>query len=215
MISESALFPVCLNVTGMRALVVGMGTVGRRRVEALCAAGARVRVVDPGISAAPTGFETANVDWIGESYREGHLEDVRLAFAAATPPVNLQVIADAKARGIWVNSATDPALADFHLPAVLRQGQVQIAISTGGAAPGLSRQIRARLEEEFDDVFAEWVGLLAELRPIVLNSVPDRQLRREIFEKLSDWIWLDRLRAEGPEAIRQAMRGMVDESAHR
>ena len=72
---------------------------------------------------------------------------------------------------MWVNSATDPQTGDCFLPAVVRRGGLAVAVSTGGASPALARRIRERLEAEFDDAFAAWIGLLDELRPVVLAAV--------------------------------------------
>ena len=84
-----------------------------------------------------------------------------------------------------------------------------IAVGTGGASPALARRIREKLEAEFDDTFAAWVALLDELRAVVLATVPDPERRRELLDALADWPWLERLRAEGVEATRAAMRAAV------
>ena len=197
------MFPVFLDLTGRRVVVVGGGAVGRRKAVAARDAGAAVVVVDPGSPGEP------GVTHLAEPYRAEHLVGACLVFAAATPEVNARVVADAKAAGVWVNSATDPQTGDCFLPAVVRRGGLTIAVGTGGASPALARRIRERLEAEFDDSFAAWVGLLDELRPVVLAAVPDPDRRRELLDALADWPWLERLRAEGTDATRAAMLSTV------
>src|SRR5262249_38259973 len=155
--------PVVLDLTGRSVVVVGGGAVGSRKAAAAVAAGAVVRVIDP-TSAA----EVAGVIHVPEPYRAEHLAGACLVFAAATAEVNARVVADAKARGIWVNSATDPEAGDFFLPAVVRVGGLTVAAHTGGAAPALARRIREKLAAEFDAAFGVWVALLAEVRAEVL-----------------------------------------------
>ncbi len=75
-----------------------------------------------------------------------------------------------------------------------------------GAAPALARRVRERLESEFDDAFGVWVRLLGELRPLALAGIADPERRREFFERVTDWAWLDRLRREGDRAVRAALR---------
>lgn len=94
-------------------------------------------------------------------YREGDLDGAFLAFAATDQrEVNAAVAREGRERGIPVNVADRPAEGDFALPSVLRRGQLQVAVSTGGASPTLARKIRRELEEVFG---FEWAGIVEEL----------------------------------------------------
>ncbi len=199
------MFPIFLDLTGKRVVVVGGGAVGMRKLAALLDAGAVVRVVDPRpLSDLPVG-----VVHIAEVYRAEHLDGAALAFACATPEVNAHVVADARVRGVWANAASDPASGDFALPAVVRRGDFALAIRTGGASPSLARRVREKLEAEFDETFAEWVRVLADVRRDVLATVRDEARRRELLDGFAAWEWLARLRAEGAEAVLAAMKAML------
>src|SRR5437868_3096149 len=103
--TRAMLYPLVFELADRRALVVGLGRVGNRRASALVAAGARVLIVDPAAdpAAVPPGATI-----LAEPYRPSHLDGVDLAFAAASPEVNRRVVADARSRGVWVNSASAP-----------------------------------------------------------------------------------------------------------
>ena len=198
------MYPLFLRMEGRLAVVVGGGSVGRRKVSALLKAGARVRVVC--LEPRPPEESAAALDWLTERYHASHLEAAALAFAAATPAVNRAVVADAQARSIWVNSATEPETGDFFTPATIERGGLTVALGTGGRAPALARALRRRLAEELDEAYGQWVALLAELRPLILARVSDSGRRRLLWEQLCAESWLDRLRREDVETVRQAMR---------
>ncbi|MBI1915262.1 MAG: hypothetical protein HYS12_11065, partial [Planctomycetes bacterium] len=141
--------------------------------------------------------------------RREHLDGAALVFAAATPEVNRAVVADARGRGIWVNSATEPESGDFFTPATVRRGDFTLALSTAGKAPALTRALRQRLEGQFDDAFGLWIALLAELRPLLLAHVSDPIRRQQAWQRLCEETWPDRLRRDGAEIVRQAMTSEV------
>ncbi len=202
------MFPLFLNLAGRLCTVIGGGSVGQRKAAALLEAGARVRLVC--LEQRPADEVSPFLDWLTEPYRPMHLEGTLLAFAAATPEINRQVVEDARARNILVNSASDPESGDFFLPATIRRGGLVIAVGTQGAAPALALEIRRQLETQFNDDFADWVALLAEMRPLVLARIPDIEQRRVLLESFCSWAWLERLRQEGPEATRRAMLAEIE-----
>jgi precorrin-2 dehydrogenase / sirohydrochlorin ferrochelatase len=119
---------------------------------------ARVVVISPDVSPE---LASMAVEVRQRPYREGDLEGAFLAFAATDRrEVNAAVAWEAQERGIPVNVADEPSEGDFVLPSTLRRGQLQVAVSTGGASPTLAQRIRLELE----DIFGyEWAGVVEAL----------------------------------------------------
>ena len=203
-------YPIELRLTGRTVLVVGLGPVGRRKAEALGAAGARVVGVDPGAgSLEPSLIEAIEV--VSEPYRAEHLGGVSLAVAAGPPEVNRQVVADARKAGVWVCSTSDPDAGDFTVPAVWRSGPLMLTVSTSGASPALAAAFRDQAAAALGPAAIGLTALVAELRPIVLERLPDPLARRRIMREWAHPRWLSLWIDQGPDAVRQALWQRIEE----
>lgn len=75
---------------------------------------------------------------------------LRLLFVAgASPADSRRLAAAARAAGVLVNVEDVPELCDFHVPAIVRRGDLLLSVSTGGKAPGLAKLIREWIEARF------------------------------------------------------------------
>lgn len=150
----AALLPLFVNLSGRRVLLVGGGRVAASKLEGLRAAGADIRVVSPDVHAA---IERAGVRVDRRGFMPADLDDVWLVVAAATPDVNRQVAAAAETRRIFVNAVDDPASATAYLSGVVRRDGVTIAISTDGAAPGLTGLLREAIDAVLPRDLVRWL----------------------------------------------------------
>ena len=159
-------YPLFLEMDHRRCVVIGGGAVAERKVAGLVAAGADVTVISPALSdGLREPLATGAVRHVAHEYRSGDLAGFELVFVATDDAaVNSTVYRDARAHGIWVNCADDPPHCDFILPAVIRQGDLTVAVSTGGASPAAARAVREELEGYFTEDYARLVQVAAEVR---------------------------------------------------
>jgi precorrin-2 dehydrogenase/sirohydrochlorin ferrochelatase len=135
-------YPIFLDLRNRLAVVVGGGRVASRKAAGLMAAGARVRVIAPRLSARLKAHETER-----RPYRPGDLKGAVLAFAATGDrTVNRAVAMEARRRRIPVNVADSLEECTFLVPARVTRGDWQIAISSGGRNPKLTKQMRRWLQ---------------------------------------------------------------------
>lgn len=181
-------YPVFLDLSGMRVLVVGGGRIGARKADGLIAAGAQVRLVASDVS---DDVDRSTIDDIREKdFDEADLDDVRLVITATGDHDTDQRISEAaRANGIWTNAADQPVDCEFILPAITRAGRVTGAISTDGASPALAGYLRDRLAEILDDRVAEIADVLADERRAVQEaggSTEDIDWRPRLLELFGD-----------------------------
>jgi|GEM_PF-57346 len=166
-------YPVNLDLAGRAVLVVGGGNVATQKIQAMLAAGAHVTVVAPDIDERILARAAMNVadDVTGRlatlrrPYDIDDLEGVWLALACTDDAdVNRQVFLDGQKRRVWVNSADDPTNCAWTLPSVARQGDLQLTISTNGRSPALSKWLRMRFENDFDERWSDLLDILSDVR---------------------------------------------------
>ncbi len=158
-----AVYPVNLLLTGAPCLVVGGGMVAARKVSGLLDAGAAVTVVSP--EAVDEIRDNPLVRWHERAYQRGEVASYRLAITATgIDEVDAQVHRDAAATGIPVNSADDPDRCTFILPAVVRRGDVQLTVSTGGRSPAFASWLRREVEQWLEDGPLPTFDLLSNVR---------------------------------------------------
>jgi precorrin-2 dehydrogenase/sirohydrochlorin ferrochelatase len=170
--AEMGYFPVLLDLTGRRCLMVGGGPVAERRIIGLLDAGAQVTVISPRVTPALAALAAdGRISLQARHYLAGDLTGVDLAFVAtAAREVNQAVTREARERGVWVNAADDPAHCTFILPALVRRGDLTVAVATGGTSPALSRAIREELETYLTAEYATLAALAAEARREVRSA---------------------------------------------
>jgi precorrin-2 dehydrogenase/sirohydrochlorin ferrochelatase len=164
--AEMGYYPVLLDLAGRRCVMVGGGVIAGRRVDGLLAAGARVTVISPRLTRTLAALAAeGRIDHEAREYRDGDLDGADLAFVATDAgEVNAAVARGARARGVWINAADDPARCTFILPALVRRGDLTVAVATGGSSPALARAIREELETYLTDDYATLAAIAAEAR---------------------------------------------------
>ena len=214
----SSLFPMFVKLEGKRCLVVGAGKVGEPKIGGLLDTGARVHVI--ALEASDAVQELANAGKINLELRAFAPEDLDQSFlvvvATASRELNEFIYREAQQRGVLCNVVDVPEYCDFYYPAVVRRGDLQIAISTNGQSPSLSQRLRQQLERQFGPGYAQWVAELGETRKLVLASDLDPQRKRELLHSLAsrealNAALLEEGRKEGKDCAREA--GVTNELA--
>ena len=197
----TSLFPMFLKLQGRSCLVVGGGKVGEPKIGGLLETGARIRVV--ALHASSRVREWARAEKIELELRAFLAEDLDGAFlvvvATNSRSLNERIYQEAQRRGVLCNVVDVPDLCDFFYPAVVRRGDLQIAVSTAGQSPSLAQKIRQQLEKQFGPAYAAWVEELGETRKLILASDLDQERKLDLLHSLASREALEAALAETSE----------------
>jgi precorrin-2 dehydrogenase / sirohydrochlorin ferrochelatase len=188
------LFPAFLKLTGRRCLVVGAGPVAQEKIESLLRAGARVRVVAPHATDSVRAWARAKkIRWAPRKFRPPDFKGVFLVVAAtSSPALHQKIYRQARRRAVLCNVVDDPAHCDFYYGAVVRRGELQIAISTGGHSPALAQRLRKKLEREIGADYAHWLRKLGAARKRLFAKSLSPARRRALLHSLASEISFER-----------------------
>jgi precorrin-2 dehydrogenase / sirohydrochlorin ferrochelatase len=196
-----------LKLEGRSCLVVGAGKIGESKIRSLLAARANVRVVAPWATPGVAAWARAGLlGWEAREFEVTDLESTFLVVAATSSvDVNDRVYREASRRQVLCNVVDDPERCDFYYAAVVRRGDLQIAISTAGKSPALAQRLRREFEAQLAPVYAGWIEQLGAVRKQLFGRPLQLEHRRRLLHELAS--------RESFEA-REAAEGVAREAIH-
>lgn len=205
--------PIFYRIADKPCLVVGGGEVAARKVELLLKAGARILLVAPRIGARIEELEAQGSIQVERRKFESTDIDGKVCIISATDDasVNREVSRLAQAAEIPVNVVDNPALCSFITPAMVDRNPIQIAISSGGASPVMTRMLRSRLESTIPGALGKLARLADAFRDEVKQALPDVDARRRFWEdsldgEVAELVFAGRV-DEARTLLRQALQG--------
>ena len=206
-----AKYPIFLELSGRRAVVVGAGAVALRKAQSLLAAGARLVVVAEHIDDMfPTLCKDTNAKLIKSKYSKDYLVGAVLVIAATgNRQLNRRIYKDCQELEILCNVVDEPELCDFFVPAVVKRGELQIAIGTEGHSPAYAGHLRKKLEQTFTDKHGEFLAELKTLRKRIIKEEPDPARRKALSGQLVDDKSFEYFIQNGPAKWRSFADGLI------
>lgn len=204
-------YPVYIQLHEQPCVVIGGGKIAEGKVEGLLAAGARVAVISPDLTPRLYQLtEQGQISYVSRTYQPGDLTGAFLVISATDQTeINHQVWEEASANRQLVNVVDDTPHCNFIAPAILRKGDLTIAISTAGKAPALAVRLKEQFQKEIGPEYERFLELAGQLREPLAHHIPDFETRKSLWYELVDSDVLDLL-ARGDElAAKQRISEVV------
>lgn len=155
---EKSYFPMFVDISEMKIIVVGGGIIASRRIVTLVQFASDITVIAPERTDQIKELEkSGKVRCISRVYHEGDLADADMVLAATdNKDVNRKVAEDCRkneartGRKIILNAADDRSRCDFYFPSVIVRDEIVIGINSGGQDPGKVKRVRRRLQDELE-----------------------------------------------------------------
>jgi precorrin-2 dehydrogenase / sirohydrochlorin ferrochelatase len=189
------LYPVMLNISGKKVLVIGGGNVAARKVRDLVECGALVTVVSPSVDASITELMNScpgKIEIVQRAYMKDDLVEALMVFSATDDEeVNRRVYRDAGELNIFINAVDDPPNCTFFVPSWFDRGGLVISVSTGGISPSMAARIRREIEKIIPDGIEETLAALQQSRALLREDDEFQNLSSDTRGKILKQIVLD------------------------
>jgi precorrin-2 dehydrogenase / sirohydrochlorin ferrochelatase len=205
-------YPVCLDVSGRKCVVIGGGDVAERKVRRLLDCGARVIVVSPALTEGLESLKTrSGIEHINVDYEPRFIEGAFLVVGATDDrDIHKRIFSETRGRGILVNIVDDPALCDFILPSLVSRGDLLISVATGGKSPALAKKLREELEELYGPEYGALLTIMSRVREKVLVQGKAQTNNRDVFESILGSDIIEHIRKGEWEKVRKIIRELAD-----
>ncbi len=199
-----AKYPIYLELSGRRVVIIGAGAVAVRKARTVLEAGARLVVIAEQINDMPAWLcSCSDAELVKSRYSKEYLAGAVLVIASTNKSkLNKQIYKDCQELEILCNVVDVPELCDFFVPAVTKCGGLQIAVGTDGHCPAYARHIRKKLEKTFTAKHGEFLAELGPMRKQIIENVPDAADRKTLLGQLVDDKSFEYFTENGPDKWR-------------
>ena len=181
-------YPIYVQLNEQPCVVIGGGKIAEGKVDGLLAANAKVKIISPELTPHLHDLVKQNhIEYTARHYQMGDLTGAFMVICATDQTeINHQVWQEASANGQLVNVVDDTPRCNFIAPAILRKGDLNIAISTGGKAPALAVRLKERFQKEIGPQYERFLELSGQLREPLARHIPDFETRKKLWYELVD-----------------------------
>lgn len=203
-------FPIMVDVRDRPVFVAGGGREAASKAKALAALGARVTVWADVHRETRGLAERPGIVLTDGAFDPAALDGTFLAIVGTgRPDVDRPIATEARARGVLVNTVDDIPFCDWSAPAILRRGDLTIAIGTAGFAPALAARLRDRLRDVIGPEYGQLLDIFRDVRPRIMASGRSFADRRRLWYELVDGPTLEQLQAGRAREARRTVDGAI------
>lgn len=168
-----AYFPFMIQLEDKTCLLVGGGNVAARKAEMMLEFGAQVHLVAKQVCDKIWKIKNKNLTVEERSYQPEDLEGADIVIMATNDSkLNSEVADICKERRILVNVVDVKKDCGFYFPAIVRQKDVVVAVSTGGNSPALAAKIKKEIGKNLRKDYGQIADELGKAREEVMLTEP-------------------------------------------
>lgn len=186
-----AYFPFMIDIEGKKCLVVGGGSIAFHKVKILIEFGVHIQVIAPEISESLQELAAKyvpSIELVKRKFQESDIEGMDFVVAAtADEPLNYHISNLCRQRGILINAVDMKEACSFIFPAVIKDRDLVISVSSGGKSPAAAAYVKQKIHSTVPDYYGEMIENIGEYREFIYQHADTSKKRKEIFNRMLDY----------------------------
>jgi len=206
-------YPINVDITKKRCVVLGGGSVAERKVESLLNSDGAVTVISPDLTPQLKAlYSQGKIQHTCRNYHKGDLKDAFLVFGATNDPkANEEIGREARKRGVLINIVDTPEMSSFIVPSVMNRGDLAITISTNGNSPALAKRIREKLENAYGEEYNIFLVIMGAVRERLLKSSDDSERNKHMLYRIVDSNMIQLIKERNKKGINNIIKEALGE----
>lgn len=186
-----AYFPFMIDIKDKECLVVGGGSIAFHKVKILTDFGVHIRVIAPDICQALQELKkesAQSIELIERKFQEEDIDGMSFVVAATDDKqLNYHISDLCRQKNVLINAVDMKEACSFIFPAMIKNKDLTIAVSSGGQSPAATAHIKKQIKHCVPDYYGEMIETIGEYRNYILENVDTEKNRKEIFNRMLEY----------------------------
>lgn len=193
-----AYFPFMIDIKDKNCLVVGGGTIAFHKVKVLVDFGVHIRVVAAEICRELQALadryieekqqDKLELEIVQREFQDSDVEGMDFVVAATDDELlNCHISDLCRQKNILINAVDMKEACSFIFPAIIREEDLLIAVSTGGQSPAAAAYVKKQIRNTIPEYYGNMVETLGEYREYILKHVHTAKERKRVFNRLLEY----------------------------
>lgn len=186
-----AYFPFMIDISNKNCLVVGGGSIAFHKVKLLTEFGVHIQVIAPRIDEPMQELAekaVQSIELVERRFQEDDIAGMDFVVAATDDKqLNCHISDLCMQKNILINSVDMPEVCSFIFPAMIKDKDLLIAVSSGGKSPAAAAYMKRKISHCVPEYSGEMIETIGEYRAYILEHVDTAKKRKEIFNQLLEY----------------------------
>lgn len=177
--------PIMVDLHNKDVVLIGGGKVAARRINVVVRYTHNITVISPEVHDDIRALiEQGTIHWQARRYRGNDVQNADFIIIATDNSELNDSISRESSSSALVNVASNAEAGNATFPSIIHRGKLTLSVSTNGASPQLTKQIKNELETKYDESYESYIDFLNQCRIKVKHTSLSTSEKQSLLKSL-------------------------------